>query len=172
MVKKVPANGGNLRDTESIPGSGRSPGEGHGNPLQYFCLRDSHGRGDRWPAVHRVTQSQTWLKLLLMAWHRPGTFLLTCSCEYVTSFYVCLFQLFPLNWENNNWIITHCLLVCQIQVICYLMLINSPLPMFHQIKFITLPKYALSTGHYLPVWIVRSLLGYIQSRNFSKNLGD
>ena len=37
MKKNLPANAGDVRDTGSIPGLGRSPGEGHGNPLQYSC---------------------------------------------------------------------------------------------------------------------------------------
>ena len=41
MVKSLPANTGDVRDTGSIPGWGRSPGEGHGNPLQYSCLENS-----------------------------------------------------------------------------------------------------------------------------------
>ena len=44
MVKNLPSNAGDLRDTGSTPGSWRSPGGGHGNPLQYFCLEDSHGQ--------------------------------------------------------------------------------------------------------------------------------
>ena len=43
MVKNPPANAGNVRDVGSIPGSGRSPGEGHGNPVQYSCLENPHG---------------------------------------------------------------------------------------------------------------------------------
>ena len=44
MVKNTPANAGDIRDMGSIPGSGRSPGGGHGNPLQYSCLENSHGQ--------------------------------------------------------------------------------------------------------------------------------
>jgi len=40
MVKNLPANAGDIRDVGSIPGSGRSPGEEHGNPLQYACLEN------------------------------------------------------------------------------------------------------------------------------------
>ena len=43
-VKNLPANAGDIRDMDSIPESGRSPGEGHGNPLQYFCLENPMGR--------------------------------------------------------------------------------------------------------------------------------
>ena len=43
MVKKPPVNAGDVRDTGSIPGLGRSPGGGNGNPLQYSCL-ENHGQ--------------------------------------------------------------------------------------------------------------------------------
>ena len=43
VVKNLPANAGDLRDAGSTPGSGRSPGGGHGNPLEYSCL-ESHGQ--------------------------------------------------------------------------------------------------------------------------------
>ena len=42
VVKNLPANAGDIRDASSVPGSGRSPGEGTGNPLQYFCLENPH----------------------------------------------------------------------------------------------------------------------------------
>ena len=45
MVKNPPANAGDVGDTGSIPGSGRSPGDGHGNPLQYSCLENPMDRG-------------------------------------------------------------------------------------------------------------------------------
>ena len=44
MVKNPPANVGNIRDVGSIPGSGKFPGEGNGNPLQYSCLENPHGQ--------------------------------------------------------------------------------------------------------------------------------
>ena len=61
MVKNSPANAG---DAGSIPGSGRSPGEGNDNPLQYSCLENSMDRGAWWATVHGVTESQTQLKQL------------------------------------------------------------------------------------------------------------
>ena len=45
MVKNPPANAGDLRDRDSIPGSGRFPGGGHSNPVQYSYLENSMGRG-------------------------------------------------------------------------------------------------------------------------------
>ena len=44
VVKNPPANAGDIRDAGLIPGSGRSPGGGYGNPLQYSCLKNSHGQ--------------------------------------------------------------------------------------------------------------------------------
>ena len=45
VVKNIPANAGNIRDVGLIPESGRSPGGGHGNPLQYSCLENPMDRG-------------------------------------------------------------------------------------------------------------------------------
>ena len=44
VVKNLPANAGDIRDADSIPGLGRSPGGEHGNLLQYSCLEDPHGQ--------------------------------------------------------------------------------------------------------------------------------
>ena len=52
VVKNPPANSGTIRDEGSIPGSERSPGEGHGNPLQYSCLENSMDRR-AWQALVR-----------------------------------------------------------------------------------------------------------------------
>ena len=49
----------NEGDLGSIPGSGRSPGEGNGNPLQYSCLENSMDGGAWWTTVHGVTKSRT-----------------------------------------------------------------------------------------------------------------
>ena len=64
LVKNPPANARDPRDAGSIPGLGRSPGEGNGNPLQYSCLENPMDRGAWWAAVHGVTKSQTQLKQL------------------------------------------------------------------------------------------------------------
>ena len=64
MVKNPPANAGDIRDLGSITGSGRSPGGGHGNPLQYSCLENPMDR-EAWQAtIHRIAQSWTQLKRL------------------------------------------------------------------------------------------------------------
>ena len=56
VVKNPPAKAGGTRDTSSIPGSGRSPGEGNGTPLQYSCLAFSMDRGACWDTVHEVSK--------------------------------------------------------------------------------------------------------------------
>ena len=59
MIKNLPANAGDVRETDSIPGMGRSPGEGNGNPLQYSSLENPMDRGAWQATVQRVEQSQT-----------------------------------------------------------------------------------------------------------------
>ena len=62
VVKNPPANAGDIRDEGSIPGSGRFPGGGHGNPLQYSSLEHPTD-GEAWRArLHRVAKSQKRLK--------------------------------------------------------------------------------------------------------------
>ena len=61
-LKNPPANAGDVRDAGSIPGSGRSPGGGHGNPFQYSCLENPMDR-EAWQASdHEAAKSQTRLK--------------------------------------------------------------------------------------------------------------
>ena len=62
MVKNLPENAGDTGDVALIPGSGRSPGGGHGNPLQYSCLEDPRDGRAWWAAIYGVAQSRTQLK--------------------------------------------------------------------------------------------------------------
>ena len=62
MVKNPPADGEDLRDTGSIPGLGRSPGGGQGNPLPYSCLENPMDRGAWQATAHGVVKSQIQLK--------------------------------------------------------------------------------------------------------------
>ena len=62
VVKNLPANEGDIRDMGSSPGSGRSPGEGSGNPVQCSCLENPMDRGAWWATVHGVANSWTRLK--------------------------------------------------------------------------------------------------------------
>ena len=64
VVKSTRANAGDVRDMGLTPGLGRSPREGHSNPLQNSCLEDPMDRGAWWAVVHRVTRNRTQLKQL------------------------------------------------------------------------------------------------------------
>ena len=76
MVKNLPASAG---DAGLIPESGRSPGVGSGNPLQYSCLENPMDGGSWWATVHEVAKSQTRLSDLtftftsILAWRIPWT---------------------------------------------------------------------------------------------------
>ena len=67
VVKNPPARAGDVRDRGLIPGPGRSPGEGNGNPLQYSCLENPMSRVTRWAIIHRVARSRTRLMQLSAA---------------------------------------------------------------------------------------------------------
>ena len=71
MVKNPSANVGDAGGVSSIPGSGRSPGESNGKPLQYSCLENPMDSGAWWATVHGVAKSWTLL----------NTEVLTCVCQ-------------------------------------------------------------------------------------------
>ena len=64
VLKNLPANAGDVRRVGSVPGLGRSPGEGYGNPLQCSCLENPRDWGAWWAAIDGVAQSRTRLKRL------------------------------------------------------------------------------------------------------------
>ena len=64
VAENLPASAEDLRDEGSIPGSGRSPGGGHGSPLQYFCLENPHGQRSLAGYSPWIAKSQTWQKWL------------------------------------------------------------------------------------------------------------
>ena len=59
MVKNLPTSAGDAKDPGRIPGLGRSPGEGIGNPLQYSCLENSMDRGVWWATICGVAETKT-----------------------------------------------------------------------------------------------------------------
>ena len=59
VVKNLPASAGEAREVCLVPGSGRSPGGGDGNLLQYSCLENPMGRGGWWATVHGASKSWT-----------------------------------------------------------------------------------------------------------------
>ena len=70
VVKNMLANAGDIRDAGSIPGLGRSPGERHGNPLQYSCLENPMDKGAWQATIQRVTKSWAQLKQLSTQAHK------------------------------------------------------------------------------------------------------
>ena len=74
VIKNLPANAEDREDVGSIPGSGRSPGVGNGNPLQYFCLGNPMDRGAWWAAVCGVPKSWTPLSASHTRTHTHGLF--------------------------------------------------------------------------------------------------
>ena len=73
MVKNLPADAGDIRDTGSVLSLGRSSGGGHGNQLQYSCLENPLVGGSWWVTVHRVAKSWTRRKRVITHTHRQGT---------------------------------------------------------------------------------------------------
>ena len=59
VVRDLPPNAEDIREAGLIPGLGKSPGGGHGNPLQYFHLENTINRGARWVTINRVAKSWT-----------------------------------------------------------------------------------------------------------------
>ena len=81
MVRKPPANAGDMRCKFGILGSGRAPRGGHDNPFEYSCMENPIDRGAWWAIVHKVAKSQTELNQLSMharshdkPIHKPFTF--------------------------------------------------------------------------------------------------
>ena len=77
VVKNSPTSAGDVRNSGSVPGLGRSPGGGHGNPFQYSWLENPVNTGDGQAIVYRVTK--TWTRLKQLSMHR-----------YIAE-YICLF---------------------------------------------------------------------------------
>ena len=87
MMKSLPADTGDFRDASSISGSGRSPGGGHNNPLQYSCQElNPIDRGAQWAMVHKVTKSQTRLKQLSISTSESGTGKFCCRGHILNIF--------------------------------------------------------------------------------------
>ena len=105
VVKNLPDNAGDIRDLGSVPGSGRSPGGGHGNPLQYSCLQNPRDRGTWWATVHGVAKIQTQLKwpssilsflLWFITWYwRHFPMLSSRTLLFIGSVYTSLHLLIP-----------------------------------------------------------------------------
>ena len=86
LVKNLPANAGDAGDVDLIPGSGRSPGEGNGNPLQYACLKNSIDRGAWQATVHGVSNTRT--QLSKHPYTHTNDFICFCLKHFNVSYYL------------------------------------------------------------------------------------
>ena len=101
VVKSPPASARDVRDTGSIPGLGRSPGGGYGNPLQYSCLENPIDRGAWWATVHGVAKSQTGLSTA----HSTS---FTYKDEFKPCFFTCVLTYINLLWHLcYTYVYTH-----------------------------------------------------------------
>ena len=98
VVKISPANAGEAGDRTSIPGSGRPPGGGNGNPLQYSCLGNPMGRETWWATILRVTKN--WTRLSMHA-NLPS------SLIYSTYTTVVICQIDQMKKFKNDGVLAH-----------------------------------------------------------------
>ena len=85
MVKNPPANAGDTRDVDSIPGSGRFPGVGNCNPLQCSCLENSVDRGAWWATVPGVTESDMTKHTCTYTQQHMGFSVAPCPSQHLMS---------------------------------------------------------------------------------------
>ena len=86
MAKNPPTNAGCVRDQGLIPGSGRSPRGGHGNPPQFSCLENPMDRGVWWATVHRVAKS--WTRLKQVSTHTQVFFFFFLTLHGILVFFI------------------------------------------------------------------------------------
>ena len=113
VVKNSPASAGDIRDTDWIHGSGRFPGGGHGNLLQYSCLDNLMDRAAWRAIVHGVTQSQTRLKWLStqacmnfslgFRWKKQSQTSNGSSCDGIWLFWPCWWKLMLQRPGDSQW---------------------------------------------------------------------
>ena len=144
VVKNPPASAGDLRVVGSIPGSGRSPGEGHGNPFQYSRLENPLDRGIWWATVVQgVTKSRTWLRQLTTCISLLNNEMYLCPKEYMSSFLNYLFMsFFPLMYFKHfnrfmGKLYNKILLYCCTYLSCFILHndLNYIEFLFHSITF-------------------------------------
>ena len=114
VVKNLPANAGDTREAGLTPGSGRSPGVGNGNPLQYSCLENSMDRGDWLTTVHWVTKSGTWLSTHAHTWDNMSSYCVQWDVPMWKSQYL-LYMDFALHLQEAKERSLH---ICCIQYTC------------------------------------------------------
>ena len=151
MVKNMPANVG---DTGSIPGWGRSPEGGNGNPLQCSCLENPMDRGAWGATVHGVAKSQMLNERMSTAQHkqlksRPAGFPSTLEqgffCDITTNFFICIYT---------------AQLTCTYVLICIFMHAYVFLYM-HKYTYTHTPSFSLLCGRVLLIHIIITVINMI-----------
>ena len=133
-------------DLGSIPGSGRSSGEGNGNPLQYSCLENLMDREAWWATIHGVAKSRTWLSKFTFTFTSS---LEKCLFSSLAPFLIELFVSLVLSYMSCLYIFWR-LILCQL---------------FHLLLFPPILKAALSTL-LIVSFIVEKLLSLVRSHLF------
>ena len=124
VTKKPPAIAGGIRDLGSIPGPGRSPGGGRGNPFQYPCLENPAGRGAWWATVHAVAESDMTevtehaaCTMTFTLWVVRNIFIYICVCvcihciKHCVYIYTCTHSVLSSTWYIVNQSIIYKLLL-------------------------------------------------------------
>ena len=101
IVKNLPANAGDAGHVGLIPGSGRTPGEGNGKPLQYFSLENPMDRGAWWATVRRIAKSQTQLKRLSTQHIADLQYHVSLRCTAQWFSYMCVFISFQILFPDR-----------------------------------------------------------------------
>ena len=108
VVNNPTANAGDMTEVGLIPGLGRYPGEGHGNPLQYSWLENPVDRGAWWAMVHRVMKGQTQLKWLSTKCSYANFLLFVCLKHSILNFSFMQQLSVPLFPSATIWFRIHC----------------------------------------------------------------
>ena len=107
VVKNSPANARDIKDVGSIPGLGRCPGGGHGNPLHYSCLGNIMDRGAWLATIHGVAKSWTYWSNLACThtWYTNDTFFIVCFIflPWIWIFISWLTMINATPWVAGQW---------------------------------------------------------------------
>ena len=124
VVKNPPVNAGDIREAGSIPGWGRSPGGGHGNPLQYSCLENSHGQ--RRLAGYSPWGHTKWTQLKRLSMQHAYTNSATINCETLDKlFWLLIFSFSIKSWRRLRYSTKYSTMHSAWHIISTWMLVNN-----------------------------------------------
>ena len=127
VVKNPPSNARDTRDVGSIPGSGRPPGGGNGNPLQYSCLGNPMDRGAWWATVHWVAKS--WTQLSTHVRMHSTILILSGNCflntsPYGLSTWLAWDTLYHRSYQTSYAVVQYSKKQCSRRHICHQSILN------------------------------------------------